>query len=59
MKMSKGHDNELGKAPSHKLFEAGSVKRKDGVESPSSFADYELTINHAAIPAGIGVIEGI
>jgi CRISPR-associated protein Csd2 len=53
------HDNELGKAPSHKLFEAVTVKRKDGVESPRSFADYEVTINRAAIPAGIEVIERI
>lgn len=53
------HDNELGKAPSHKLFEAVTVKRKDGVESPRSFGDYEVTINRAAIPAGVEVIERI
>lgn len=53
------HDNELGKAPSHKLFEAVTVKRKAGVESPRSFADYEVTINRAAIPAGVEVIERI
>jgi CRISPR-associated protein Csd2 len=56
---AENHDNELGKAPSHKLFEAVTVKRKDGVESPRSFADYEVTINRAAIPAGIEVIERI
>jgi len=53
------HDNELGKAPSHKLFEAVTVKRKDDVEVPRSIADYEITIDRAAIPEGIEVIERI
>jgi CRISPR-associated protein Csd2 len=53
------HDNELGKAPSHKLFDAVSVKKKDGVEVPRSFSDYEVTIDRAAIPEGIEVIERI
>lgn len=38
------HPNKLGNAPSHKLLEGVSVKRKDGVEVPRSFADYEVTI---------------
>lgn len=53
------HDNELGKASSHKLFEAVTVKKKEGVEVPRSFNDYEVTINRAAIPAGVEVIERI
>lgn len=53
------HDNELGKAPSHKLFDAVSVKKKEGVELPRSFSDYEVTIDRAAIPEGIEVIERI
>lgn len=53
------HDNELGKAPSHKLFEAVTVKKKDGVEVPRSFGDYEVTIARAAIPDGVEVIERI
>jgi CRISPR-associated protein Csd2 len=53
------HENALGKAPSHKLFDAVSIKRKDGVEVPRAFSDYEVTIDHAAIPAGIEVIERI
>src|SRR6185312_10558157 len=51
------HENELGKAPSHKLFEAVTVKRKDGVVVARSFADYDVTIDRGAIPAGIEVIE--
>jgi CRISPR-associated protein Csd2 len=53
------HENALGKAPSHKLFDAVSIKRKDGVEVPRAFSDYEVTIDHTAIPAGIEVIERI
>ena len=53
------HDNQLGKAPSHKLFEAVTVKQKDGVETPRSFTDYDVTIQRDAIPAGVEVIERI
>jgi CRISPR-associated protein Csd2 len=49
----------LRKAPSHKLFEAVSVKRKDGIEVPRSFNDYEVTINRTAIPAGVELFERI
>lgn len=38
------HENQLGKAPSAKLLEGVTVKRKDGIEVPRSFADYEVTI---------------
>ena len=53
------HDNELGKAPSHKLFEAVDVKKKDDVEIPRSFDDYEVKIDQSAIPDGVEVIERI
>lgn len=53
------HDNELGKAPSHKLFELVTVKKKDDVEIPRSFGDYKVAIDRAAIPAGVEVIERI
>lgn len=53
------HDNELGKAPSHKLFDAVSITKKDGVEVPRSFADYEVTIDRSAIPEGVDIIERI
>jgi len=53
------HDNQLGKAPSHKLFEAVSVKRKDEVEVPRSFSDYEVSIDESAIPEGVNLIRRI
>lgn len=53
------HENELGKAPSHKLFELVSVKRKEGVEVARHFSDYEVTIDRSALPDGIEIIERI
>ena len=53
------HNNELGQAPSHKLFEAVSIKKKESVELPRSFQDYETTIHQSAIPDGIEIIERI
>lgn len=53
------HDNALGKAPSHKLFEAVTVKKKDDVEVPRSFNDYEVTIDESAIPEGVTLIKRI
>lgn len=53
------HENQLGKAPSHSLFDAVSVRRKDGVEVPRSFSDYEVAINEGTIPEGITLIRKI
>lgn len=38
------HPNKLGNAPSHKLLEAVTVQKKEGVVTPRSFADYIVTI---------------
>jgi len=53
------HDSQLGNAPSHKLFDAVTVKKKDGIEVPRSFSDYEVSIDRDAIPDGIEIIERI
>lgn len=50
------HDNELGCAPSHKLFDAVTISKKEGIEFPRSFDDYgDIQIDEAAIPAGVTV----
>lgn len=36
------HENEKGNAPAHKLFELIRVEKRDGIETPRSFADYEI-----------------
>lgn len=53
------HNSQLGNAPSHKLFETVSVKKKDSVEVPRAFTDYEVTIDEAGIPAGVSLIHRI
>ncbi len=53
------HDSQLGKAPSHKLFELVSVKKKAGVEVPRAFTDYEVKIDRENLPAGVEIIERI
>ena len=51
------HENELGKAPSHQLFEAVTIERKHGVETPRAFSDFEVNIDRAVIPDGVDLIE--
>ena len=52
------HDSELGNAPSHKLFETVSVKRKDDNASAPAreYSDYIVEINDKMIPEGVSVI---
>jgi CRISPR-associated protein Csd2 len=49
------HDSELGCAPAHKLFELVTVERKEkDTNAPArSFGDYTVTVNEAALPAGV------
>ncbi|PAW66320.1 MAG: type I-C CRISPR-associated protein Cas7/Csd2 [Verrucomicrobiia bacterium Tous-C5FEB] len=53
------HETQLGNAPSHKLFELVTVKKKDTVEVPRVFSDYEVTIDRSGLPAGVEIIERI
>ena len=46
------HERELGCAPAYKLFDAVKVVRKQGVEVPRSFLDYDI-IMPADLPEGI------
>ena len=38
------HDSKLGNAPSHKLLEGITIQRKEGVETPRSYTDYQISI---------------
>ena len=51
------HDSPLGNAPSHRLLGAVTVVRRDGIEVPRAFEDYEVGIDRDAIPDGIRVVE--
>ncbi len=51
------HPNELGTAPSHVLFDAVTVRRKEGIEVPRNFTDFEVILDRSAIPETIRVVE--
>ncbi len=52
------HDSQLGKAPSHALFDLVEVKRKDQTKPARAFSDYDLTIKEP-IPEGVTLIRRI
>lgn len=49
------HESELGNAPAHKLYETIRITHKSGVETPRSFADYDVIIE--GVPTGVTVEE--
>ena len=53
------HDNPMGNAPAHKLFETITVERVCGeVDSPArEFKDYQIHIDAESVPQGISVEE--
>ena len=53
------HESELGNAHAHSLFERVNVRIKDGVTAPRSFSDYEVSVNEAALPAGVKLLRRI
>lgn len=53
------HSNVLGNCCASKLFDLIEAKRKDSVEIPRKYSDYEITINKNEIPDGVELIERI
>ena len=51
------HASALGNAPSHRLFDLVQIAKNPGVAVPRKFADYTVTINRAALPSGVEIIE--
>ena len=51
------HDSELGNAPAHALFERVQPKLKAGVSVPRNFADYDVAIQEADLPAGVELLR--
>ena len=47
------HDNELGNAPAHKLFDAVKVCRVNADTAPRSYSDYSVEVDMASLPAGV------
>lgn len=50
------HKDELGNAPSHKLFDMIKVEKNDGVIIPRKFGDYSVKVEGNA-PEGVELIE--
>jgi CRISPR-associated protein Csd2 len=46
------HENALGNAPAHKLFEKLETHLRDGVTAPRRFQDYVVTLNRE-MPSGV------
>jgi CRISPR-associated protein Csd2 len=47
------HENKLGNAPAHKLFERVTVMLKDADVPPRKFGDYEVVVNDVDLPPGV------
>jgi CRISPR-associated protein Csd2 len=56
------HDSPLGNAPAHKLFDLVTVQRDQGVETPRSYNDYQVsTLDEIRenLPQGVAVEDRI
>lgn len=51
------HASLLGNAPAHRLFERISVQKKESVESPRRFSEYEISIDKKDFPEGVELIQ--
>ena len=49
------HCKELGDCPAYKLFDAVEIRKKDGVEYPRKYQDYEVEIHEKDIPDTVEV----
>ncbi len=53
------HDSELGNAHAHSLFDRIKIKRKDDVDVPRTFGDYEVSVDEANLPTGVTLIKRV
>lgn len=51
------HESELGNAPSYKLFDTVSVKRKENAQIARQYQDYEVAVDTAALPEGVSCVR--
>ena len=47
------HENKLGNAPAHRLFDLVDVHARNEDASPRSYRDYETTIDEVNLPSGV------
>jgi len=51
------HNDKLGNASAHRLFDSVQVARNEGVEVPRAFSDYSIRIDETALPAGVELLR--
>ncbi len=51
----KARQAKLGCAPAHKLFELVDIRKKEDVDYPRSYQDYDCSIRLSAVPNGVEV----
>lgn len=49
------HEDAFGRAPMSTLLERVKVQRREGVDAPRRFADYEVSVDAADLPQGVEV----
>ena len=49
------HEDGLGNAPAHTLFERVKVDRKEGIEAPRSFSHYSVTVDDTKLPENVSL----
>lgn len=51
------HSTEIGDAPAHTLFDRVKIKRKDGVEAPRTFGDYQVQVDEKDLQKGVALMR--
>lgn len=54
-KAQRARQAKLGCSPAHKLFELVTAKKKDSVELPRNYTDYDFRVNISAVPDGVQI----
>lgn len=47
------HEEPVGNAPAHVLFERVQARRKSGIETTRKFGDYSVSVDETGLPAGV------
>lgn len=53
------HNNKLGNAPAHRLFERIAASLKDETKPPRDFGDYQISIDGENLPAAVELIQRV
>lgn len=53
------HNNKLGNAPAHHLFERITASLKDETKPPRDFGDYQISIDGENLPAGVELTQRV